>query len=268
MRKENNMAKKNFIGKESRNLTEIINNDISVGENIREAILGIEENPTQEGIKKTINLINNDLLLKKAEKQELLDVLRDRFMNVFNFDNCPDDYESLKTEAKFLAGITQYSFFLMAQRLLKIRDKALYREDGYSDFKSFVERELNISRSTVYNYIDIVNFFGVQPVGHDDKVEYTKLLPAISILRADKEGLPKEAIKKQFLEDVKYKSKREIIEEANGIKIKYGLVKENADRYKLKKAISSFYPLIPDNLEDEDKKLIKEFINKVSKIVE
>ena len=189
-------------------------------------------------------------------------------MNVFNFDNCPDDYESLKTEAKFLAGITQYSFFLMAQRLLKIRDRALYREDGYPDFKSFVERELNISRSTVYNYIDIVNFFGVQPVGHDDKVEYTKLLPAVSILRADKEGLPKEAIKKQFLEDVKFKSKREIIEEANEIKVKYGLVKGSIDKHKLKRAISGFYLAIPNLLDEEDKKVIREFINKVNKIME
>ena len=42
MRKESNMAKKSFLGKESRNLSEIINNNISVGEEIREAILGIE----------------------------------------------------------------------------------------------------------------------------------------------------------------------------------------------------------------------------------
>ncbi|HOV15053.1 MAG TPA: hypothetical protein PK771_12260 [Spirochaetota bacterium] len=261
------MAKKSFLGKESRNLTEIINNNENIKEEIREAILGIDENPTQEGINKAIKLINNDMVLKKKEKQELLDVLRERFVNVFNFNNCPEDYESLKTEAKFLAGITQYSFFLMAQRLLKIRDKALYREDGYSDFKSFVERELNISRSTVYNYIDIVNFFGVQPVGHDDKVEYTKLLPAVSILRAEKEGLPKEEIKKQFLEDVKHKSKREIIEEANEIKVKYGLVKNGVEKQRLKKAISSFYLAIPGKLDEDDKKNIGEFLNKISKIV-
>lgn len=268
MRKESSMAKKNFLGKESRNLSEIINNNNNIKEEVREAILGIEENPSKENINKAINLINQETSLKIKEKKEILNILRDQYLKVFRFDNCPEDYQSLKTEAKFLAGITQYSFFLMAQRLLKIRDNALYREDGYPDFKSFVEMELNISRSTVYNYIDIVNFFGVQPVGHDDKVEYTKLLPAISILRSDKKGIPKDDIKKKFLEDVKIKSKREIIEEAQEIKEKYGLVKGNIEKQKLKKAISGFYLAIPGKLDDQDKKVIREFLNKISKIVE
>jgi len=262
------MAKKSFLGKETRNLSDIISGMTNVNDEVKSAILGIEDNATKENVDIVIKKIEEDKYITINQKEELLNVLRDNYIDVFDIYNCPEDYDTLKLEAKFLAGITQYSFLLMAQRLIKIRDKQLYKlekddlgAEKYADFKTFIENELNVSRSTVYNYIDIVNFFGVQPVGHDTTFEYTKLLPIIPLLRSDDQNLPKDEIKQHYLSDIKLKSKKELIEEAKELKIKYGLVKERTLSSDFKKKIEKFKRSIPQSLDINEITLIKELAN-------
>ena len=88
-----------------------------------------------------------------------------------------------------------------------------------------------MSRSTVYNYIDIVTFFGVQLVGQTADIEYSKLLPLLPLLKADNDRIPKEEIKKRFLQRAETKTKNELAKEAQRYKKLYGLVKTR--RYRL-----------------------------------
>jgi len=246
------------------------NLDLSkVSENTKNVIDEIKSiaNPTKEMIVNAVEVIKNDNEIEDEFKISLIEQLRNDYFTLFNPNNCPEDYESLKNEAKFLAGMTQYSFLLMAQRLKVIRDKELYKEDGYDDFKAFIEKEINVSRSSAYNYIDIVEFFGVQPVGHQEKIEYAKLLPAIPLLRANNNNIPKEEIKKKLLEEISTKSKREIIEQINGLKIKYGLSKQKSKNGKLPKMIDAFEKNIPEEISDYDKILLTRFIERMKKYI-
>ncbi|MBP7553030.1 MAG: hypothetical protein KA885_06355 [Spirochaetes bacterium] len=258
------MAKKNFRGKETRNLSDIINDKNVVSDDVKNAILGLEASPTSDKLNSVIKIIENDTAILGEDKKELLNNLREKYISIFNFNNCPEDYEDLKNEAKFLSGITQYSFMLMAQRLLKIRDNELYKIDGYSDFRSFIENELSISRSTVYNYIDIVTIFGVQPVGHDENIEYAKLLPIIPILKAHENNIPKDEIKERFLYEIRSKSKNEIIDEANRLKVKYGLLKERKLKDEIDKSFKKFYELLLNDAKDLDKNKLDYYIKKLN----
>lgn len=87
----------------------------------------------------------------------------------FTLDNAPQEYYLLKGEVKFLEKVHSQSFIILSHRLKLIRDNSLYKEDGYSDFKSFIENELDIKRRTVYNYIALFEIFGVQLVAHSLK---------------------------------------------------------------------------------------------------
>ncbi|HOF00904.1 MAG TPA: hypothetical protein PK385_06405 [Spirochaetota bacterium] len=259
------MAKKNFRGRETRNLSDIINDKNVVSDDVKTAILGLGASPTSDKLNSIIKIIENDTSILIEDKKELLNSLQEKYISIFNFDNCPEDYEDLKMEAKFLSGVTQYSFMLMAQRLLKIRDNELYKKDGYLDFSSFIENELSISRSTVYNYIDIVTIFGVQPVGRDENIEYTKLLPIIPILKAPEgNNIPKDEIKKRFLSEIRNKSKTEIIDEANRLKLEYGLVKERKIKDQIDKSFKKFYELLLNDAKDLDKNKLSYYIKKLN----
>lgn len=76
--------------------------------------------------------------------------------------NAPTSYKELKKEVKALAEVHAKTFVILAHRLKLIRDQELYKEDHYSDFKSFVDGELDIARSTVYNYISLVEIFNLE----------------------------------------------------------------------------------------------------------
>ena len=91
-----------------------------------------------------------------------------------------------------------------------------------------VEEELPLSRGTVYNYMDIVVHFGVKPVGHEEEIEYSKLIPVLPLLRAQNDTIPKNELKKHFLKQAGLRSKREIIEEVREYKRKYGLEHERS----------------------------------------
>jgi len=159
-----------------------------------------------------------------------------------------------------LSDITQYSLILMAQRLLKIRDGALYRKDGYTDFKSFIENEMNVSRRTVYNYIEIVEYFGAQLVARAGNLEYSKLLPAIPLLKSDIADIPKEEIRDKFIRDMNEKSKYEVLEEARRLKMKYGLITDNKED-KLVSSIEKFKKSLPRKPSEKELNILDEFIS-------
>ncbi|OHD73207.1 MAG: hypothetical protein A2355_06320 [Spirochaetes bacterium RIFOXYB1_FULL_32_8] len=221
------MAKKSFSIesiKRGRDLSEKAKSFNSQPETIS-AIEDLHEKPTKENINKAIELIKKDTFIEKNNKDLLIDELRGNYVNLFNFDNCPEKYEDLKKEAKFLAGMTQYSFILMAQRLQAIQVGELYKKDGYPDFKAFIEKELEISRPTVYRYIDILSFFGVSALRHED-IDYSKLQPIIPVLkRALISEAEKANIRSEFIEKAKTESFRDMMKDAKNLKIKYGLEK-------------------------------------------
>ncbi|MFW5890937.1 MAG: hypothetical protein ACOCUI_01835, partial [bacterium] len=185
----------------------------------------LETEPTKEKVVKATKLIKDDANLPETSKLELINIIKEQYVSLFNFDNCPDDYEELKAEAKFFAGMIKYNFLLMAQRLIKIRDGELYRNDGYKDFSSFIKAELNIAKRTVYDYINIIEEFGVRLVAMDREVEYSKLLPIIPLLKSKNKKIPKKDLKEKYLKEIENKSKKQIQIEARNLKEQYGISK-------------------------------------------
>ncbi len=221
------MAKKSFLGKESRKLTDVINNTYTVSDETKNAILGINTETTASEAIGVVDLIEKDQLLPRTVKNELIENIKIQFIDRFNFDNCPEDYEELKKEAKFLAGMTQYSFLLMAQRLQSIKLFELYKKDGYLDFSQFVENEMPVNKSTAYNYINLLECFGFQALGKEENLEYSKLIPMIPVFKkAPITELEREQLKHDVLKKAKSESFREMTADAKELKIKYGIEKK------------------------------------------
>lgn len=220
------MAKKTFRGsggarnRQKEELKEALN---KASTQTKEAFIKTEDIAMEEEVIEAKALIMQDAALNPAEQKVLLDELERRFNERFSFENCPNDYESLKNEAKFLARMSSQSFIFMAQRLKKIRDEQLYKEDGYTDFKSFIESEIDVARATVYRYIDVYDFFGVSPVRQG--IPYSRLFPVIPLLKADKEKVPVDEIKNDFLEKAKNHSRRELEKMASDMQLQYKLKK-------------------------------------------
>jgi hypothetical protein len=234
-----------------------------------EAVEKLNPDSDKKEILEATELIKKDVLLPDKSKKEIIDLIQKEYVTLFNFENCPDSYEELKLEAKFFAGMAKYNFLLMAQRLVKIRDNELYLKDGYSHFREFIENEINLSRSTVYNYIDLVTIFEVQAFGHDEEIEHSKLIPVLPILKAENEDIPKLELKNQFLNDVKTKSYREIQSNAKELKLKYGLVKKVQKEekplkpYREEKGINYYIEMTGNEVKiqlNDDMKLSKEEI--------
>lgn len=253
--------------KRGKSLAEAAQNIEDISEDTTESIEALLGSPRKENVTRTLAAIKRDDRLKDADKQMLIDTLRGQFADLFNFKNCPEDYETLKLESLFLSELTQFSFLLLGQRLKKIRDNELYRQDGYDDFKTFVAQEIKIARSTAYNYIDLISVFGVQTFGHDDSPDPSKLIPLLPIFKTNREDIPEEKLKNRFIEEAKTKSARDIQDEAKKLKIKYGLAKEPEDIDRLDKAFNGLMGAIPDKLTSADKKRIKAYINKLSALL-
>jgi hypothetical protein len=219
------------------------------------------EDPTNKKIDYALDTIRNEDRIKTIDKNEIEKKLlefRDNYMDLFNLNNCPspteENYEQLKQEAKFFAGMTGYNFILMAQRVKAIRDYQLYKIDNYPDFKSFIEKELSINRQTVYKYIDIINYFGVSSMRHEG-YDYSKLIPFIPIIKFFDNDEQREDLKLKIINDSKKKSQREMQEEARELKIKYGLVKAEKES-DLGKAMNKFLKAMPSTLTIEDKEIL------------
>ena len=139
--------------------------------------------------KKEINFKEERTSLKPVSSQNMNNAVNPEVfyeglndnLSYFTPENTPESYNDLKKEVKVLAEIHARTFIILAHRLKIIRDNELYKEDGYIDFKSFVESELEIARSTVYNYLTILELFGVQDLGHDIKTY--NLIQALPIIK-------------------------------------------------------------------------------------
>lgn len=253
--------------KRGKSLAEAAQSIENISEETIESIDALLVNPRKENVTRTLAAVNRDDRLKDTDKKMLVDTLRGQFADLFNFNNCPDDYETLKLESLFLSELTQFSFLLLGQRLKKIRDNELYRQDGYDDFKTFVSEVIKIARSTAYNYIDLISVFGVQTFGHDNAPDPSKLIPLLPIFKTNRDDIPEEKLKNRFIEEAKTKSARDIQEEAKKLKIKYGLAKEAEDIDRLDKAFNGLMGAIPDKLTAVDKKRIKSYINKLNSLL-
>jgi len=247
------MAKKSFTSDVGEvNLTHLVEKIES--EKTKQAIISVELNPSKDNIEENIDIISKDILLPIENRNQIIKLVKKKYLELFNFNNCPDDYDLLKKEVVFLHGITQYSFILMAQRLKKIRDKRLYEKDNYNSFKEFIENELNVSRQTAYKYIDIIDYFGVATLRHleTERFDYSKLIPVLPILKANDSLIPKDKIKKDFLSKAKYSTFRDITADAFELKKKYNLVKGVKSVKSLKDGFLKYIKTYPDNLTDTE----------------
>ncbi len=230
--------KKNLVKNQVNLISKIEAGEIDMSDETKNAITGFTKTPTIQKALTISNIIGNDNIITSTNKKELLLILADIIKVNINFENCPNDYEELKIEVKYLSGLTQYSFMLMAQRLMKIRDKKLYLEERdesgnikYKDFTVFVENEMQMSRGTIYKMIDIYDYYGsrVSPGRHaDELLQYTKLVPSLPLLKADVSIIDyndKEKITELFwgsmLNNI---SKHDLELKANELKLKYGII--------------------------------------------
>lgn len=203
--------------------------------------LSVSEIPDKELAQKVVDIVKQDTFLELEDKKFLLSELESKYLFYFSLENCPSDYVSLKEEAKFLARMTQHSFVFMAQRLLIIRDKELYKEDGYKDFQSFIDNELELAKRSVYNYIDLISLFGSDVFIKDKELAPSKLIPAIPLLKAEQEDIPKNEIKDQFIEYAKTHSARDAASIAKKLKVQYGISKSKIQDSHYEKALRLCY---------------------------
>ncbi|OHD19672.1 MAG: hypothetical protein A2086_01750 [Spirochaetes bacterium GWD1_27_9] len=266
------MSKKKFVVINNRGNLSNVKQEFEkiMEEKTLEKISSLEIEPTKDKVEETIQIVNEDTILPEEAKNKIIKELKSNFINLFNFENCPEDYEELKYEAKLLSDINQYSLIMMAQRLLKIRNQKLYTNDGYRDFQEFIENELLVSRRTAYNYIELVECFGDKLIKLENKIEYSKLLPIISILKSESlNDFDKSEIKDKFLDEMNKKSKNQIIEEANQLKRKYGLIKDkNKVLFDIDNRFLDIIKYIENNeMSLKDKILINGYIEKISNIL-
>lgn len=247
-------------------LADGIRNKGEMSEETYKSINGLTGQTTKESVIEVTEIIKSDDKIPVEKRNELIEKIQHDYINLFNFNNCPEDYNSLKKEVKFFSGMLKYNFFLLAHRLIKIRNDKLYEKDGYTNFKDFIENELNVSKATVYKYMDIISSFGVSLARLDsdyENVEYTKLMPIIPLLKANNDDIPKEEIKNQFLNNIKEKSRRELREEATRLKIQYGVINDSHNDNKFINLVDYFYKKIPTSLNKKEIDKIKELIHKL-----
>ncbi|HNZ27674.1 MAG TPA: hypothetical protein PLG34_12260 [Spirochaetota bacterium] len=260
------MGKKVFVDDDQNVKTAI--DKFKMEQKTRDSIIKIETTPTIYNLQVVKDDIDSDKQLTKSEKSYILDFLENKYFSVF-FQECPTDYENLKKEALFFKDLTEKSFYLMAQRLKIIRDNQLYKIDNYDDFKSFIDNEIKINQSTVYRYIDIIEKFGLATL-QVDMIEYTKLLPALPLLKLNIPEDTKEEIKKIFLEESKVNSARDMQKKAVEIKKQLSI-----DNPIIIKNQQSFWNKIYQNILKEislpitepDKKIVEDIIDTLKKYI-
>lgn len=234
----------------------------------KEAIEIFQKSPTPENATTAIASLAKDNEILEHEKNEIIETINGIILTKYNFNNCPDDYQALKKEVKILAGINQYSFLLMAQRLKKIRDEKLYEADGYQDWNEFINNELPIARASAYNYIMLLECFGVQTFGRlDGGVGISKLIPFISVINNIDQETEKNDLIQKLLEDIKTKSARELADEARDLKVKLRISKapDNKATTVINKDFDRLYKAI--HKIGYDKNVIQLMINELQRLL-
>jgi len=264
---------KSFSPVARRNLAEAAHNIEHIEPSTLENLSKLDEESDKEQVLAVAEIVNKDVMLSDTDRSKILSDLKQNFFHVFKLEDCSQDYQTLKAETKFLLGINQSSFILMAQRLTIIRDNRLYEQDNYSDFKEFIINELPIAKTTVYCYIDVVKFFGVQSSELAENLDYSKLFPLLPLFKADDKSISEDKkleIKREFLQKIKEEPARQIKEEAKILKEKYGLTK-HSDRGEaeiLTRQIDLFKKQLPPTLDQNSLtklKELKDFLNKIIK---
>jgi hypothetical protein len=222
-------------------------------------------------IKKNLESVSSEPILETeiqpSESNQLDSMARARaYENIqvgvhhFTMDNAPDDPAQLKEEIKFLANLTGRAWVILAHRAKKYKDRELYLQDGYSDFKSWIEGELDLARTMVYNYIWVLEEFGVQPV------EHVKLSNLIALLKPVREH-PED--KDYLLEKAKGLSRNDLLKY---IKSHYSQLKEKEedseedinteDWYSSREELLEHSKFLRDGMKPKTQvKMIKELIN-------
>lgn len=207
-------------------------------EETKEAVETVIATPTSKNIEAAKNQVLVDSLLTDEDKQLLLDEIEQVVLDIDkSFKIIPSSYDDLKKEVVYLSelyskaiDLSHKTFVKICERLYTIRDQKLYEIDGFNDFKSFVENTLPFSRSTTYEYLDIYEYYNVSDRSDTELIAIannrSKLRPYIQLLKSDKlEDEKKEEIKQSTIEKLDSKSKKDFIQEANDLKVEYGLVK-------------------------------------------
>ncbi len=201
----------------------------------KEAIKEVIKNPVPDNINTVKGLILKDSIISAENRNEVLLILAGITEKNLNFHNCPEDYESRKSEAIYAAKSTQYHSMIMAQRLTAIRDDKQYQDEKdvngnikYYDFVDFIKGEIPMGKTTVYNLIDVWNFYGdrVQSIGLGNELQYSKLLPSIPFLKTDSELIDDTIIKNKFWDWMMTLSQQEIKQMAAELKIELGLIEK------------------------------------------
>lgn len=239
------MAKKKFnLNKRSRPMSEVVAEFEGKTETV-DAVDIFEKNPTKENIDKAVEAVKKDTSIT-ISKDELMGVLQALFVETFSSNIIPASYKDLKEEAKYLADLHQVSGLYMAQRLKVIRDRELFKEDGYLDFKSFIESELSITKKSVYNYIDIVEQFIECKRLHSkeemNKLSHnkSKLIAYMPLLKSDKlSDKDKDKLRDDVLKKVETRSFRDLTADAKELKLEYGLTKPKSAVSKDKSLVSA-----------------------------
>lgn len=215
------MAKKNFnsLLNNKKGELQAKNNRHQMQFNTESALEEASKNPSKENISKAMQAVSKDSILLPKQKEEFFKNFEERYIRQFEF--CPKDYENLKLEAKFLARMSSKSFMFMAERLQIIRDKAYYLEDGYKTFSEFIKEELDINKSTVYNYLKIIDIFGVQVLGKLSKP--SNVIPFLPILDSLDDEKKKNLIKEEVINISNYSSFKEAELKAKELKMDFGI---------------------------------------------
>ncbi len=241
-----------------------INKEKTVNANIESYKEAIKKTETRQDL---FDIVDDDNLsiFNENEKKEIIDFSIDIFLERYKI--APTDYKTLKQEVKLFSTVTQISFIFLAERLKTIRGNQLYLKDNYKDFNSFIINELPISKRTVYNYIDLLDIFGVQTFALDNDLNYSKLIPAIPILKADIGEIDKQDLKNKLLIDIKNKSAREMQKEINDLKKEFNLsktTKETGIKQLCNKFLSDINKI---DLTENDKEFLSDFTYRLKDVV-
>ncbi len=91
------MAKKIFKEDEGEiSLLEVAEQIKDIRESTKDKIKLVLTEPSKENVNSLVFELEHDKFLSLEKKQSLLSVLKRDFISLFNLENCPDDYESLK----------------------------------------------------------------------------------------------------------------------------------------------------------------------------
>jgi len=153
-----------------------------------------------------------------------LDVLEALKRAGLTLESCPDDYERLRDEAVFCSRLSAYAFFVMARRLVRIRDERLYATvGGYEHFVAFLEAELAVTPKTAFNYMALLDHFGDAAIIAHPDLEYSKLLPALPLLKAAGDERAKQQIRRAFLQGAGAMTREELKGLARNLADRLGL---------------------------------------------